>query len=160
MSTNIRPIALVLLLLGVSQAGAQYPDYYGDPTYQGAPPAYYGAPGYRRLPPPDRAGRRWGQGSLRIEKGLDETGYTLIIHTGERSPEGIEVIPRGNSLVIGSQSIEMQRKKDRGGYSYSRQWGSSSRNIRLPRDADINGMVRTDGEGVINISIPRTAPRY
>ena len=92
---------------------------------------------------------------MRTERGMTEENYTLKIYLDGRSPKSIQIRPLHNRLVISSDSLEMQREQDRGGYSFSRQWGSSSRTIRLPGDADATGLVRTDGKDVIDISIPR-----
>ena len=92
---------------------------------------------------------------MRMERGMTEDSYTIRIYLDGRSPKAIQIKPFRNRLVFSSDSLEMQRERDRGGYSYSRQWGSSSRTIRLPGDADATGLVRSDGEDVIDISIPR-----
>lgn len=152
-------ITFCLFLIAAFQVNAQSAGYYGEPGYRDSYPPYYGGRGYRR-PPPAYYGRRGsGFGSVRMERGMTEENYTLRIYLDGRSPKSIQVRPQRNRLVISSDSLEMQREQDQGGYSFSRQWGSSSRTIRLPGDADASGLVRTDSEDAIDISIPRMSYR-
>ncbi len=145
----------VLFFIAVFQVNAQTSGYYGEPGYGGSYSPYYGDRGYRQPPPTPYGRRGQGFGSMRMERGMTDESYTLKIYLDGRSPKAIQIRPLHNRLVISSDSLEMQREQDRGGYSYSRQWGGSSRTVRLPRDADAKGLVRTDGEDVIDISIPR-----
>jgi len=148
----------VLFFIAVFQVNAQTSGCYGEPGYRDSYPPYYGDRGYR--PPPTPYVRRsTGLGSMRMERGMSKEGYTLKIYLDGRSPKAIQIRPFHNRLVISSDSLEVQREQDRGGYRYSRQWGGSSRTVRLPGDADAKGLVRTDGEDVIDISIPRMSYR-
>jgi len=147
-----------LFFIAVFQVSAQTSGYYGEPGYRDPYPPYYGDRGYS--PSPTAYGRRGaGFGAMRMERGMTEESYTLKIYLDGRSPKAIQIRPFHNRLVISSDSLEVQREQDRGGYSYSRQWGGSSRTVRLPRDADAQGLVRTDGDDVIAISIPRMSYR-
>jgi hypothetical protein len=153
-------ITIFLFFIAVFQANAQSPGYYGEPGYGGSYPPYYGDSGYRRPPPMPYGRRGSGLGSLRMERGMVGDSYTLTIYLDGRSPKSVQVKPVRDRLVISSDSLEMQREQDqRGGYSYSRQWGSSTRTLRLPRDADAKALVRTDGEDAIDIRIPRISYR-
>jgi HSP20 family molecular chaperone IbpA len=96
---------------------------------------------------------------MSMERGVTEESYTLKIYLDGRSPKTIQIRPLHNRLIISSDSLEMQREQDRDGYGYSQRWGGSSRTIRLPTDADANGLVRTDGEDAIDISAPRISYR-
>lgn len=160
MKIHIVLITVFLFFIAVFQANAQSSGYYGEPGYGSSYPPYYGDRGYRRPPPRPYGRRDSGLGSIRMERGMTGDSYTLTIYLDGRSPKSIQIKPVHNRLVISSDSLEMQREQDqRGGYSYSRQWGSSTRTVRLPRDADAKALVRTDGEDAIDIRIPRMSYR-
>lgn len=135
-------MATLFLSVATSLASAQPAGFSG-----------YQAP--NQLP---RAGfdHRSGYVSLSIRREMRDNAYILKIYPGTQSTESIQIIPRNRQLSISSRSASASvHQPNRGGYSSTRQWSQVSRRIRLPRDADMNGLVRSNEQGVIIITIPR-----
>lgn len=110
---------------------------------------------YNQLP---RAGfdNRSGYVSMAIRREMRDNAYIVKIYPGTQSTESIRIIPGNRQLTISSRrSFSSVQYPNRGGYSQTRQWGGISSRIRLPRDADMSGMVRSNEKGVIVITIPR-----
>ncbi|TNF93211.1 MAG: Hsp20 family protein [Gammaproteobacteria bacterium] len=98
---------------------------------------------------------------LQYEKDQTEDSYILKIHLNNMSPSDIEIFPAGHGIRIrNAMSFRQENRNDRGGYSYVRSSSSFSKYIRLPRDADIDRMQKTDSEGLIVITIPKTERYY
>lgn len=145
-----RLIPLVALSILLSAAGPAIGSDYGP----------YGYPGYGpyQMPPmpPMPYGPRQSFGAQSgMEKGVTEEGYTLRIHTAPRRPQDIEVSAEQGFLILRSARSEQTDVQRQGAYNYSRSYSSFNRRVQLPRDADSSRMVRTDGDGVIDILIPR-----
>lgn len=138
-------LALGVLTVALAPVGAYD---YGTPGYPG-----YGMPMPPMPPMPYGPGAAFGQPG--IEKGVSEEGYTLRAHIGKRRPQDIEVVVERGHLVLRSvQSESVQRRGD-GSYHYQRSFSRFHRAVQLPEDADPDRLVRTDGEGYINVLIPR-----
>ena len=133
---------------------------YGRPV---GPPEY--SPGYRSSSRP-RYGRYCGWGSglandrpygsrgLRITRKARNDGYVISIdHSGPGS--ALQILPRRGRLVVLSQYKAGKGSPQMG---YTRQWGSMSRTISLPRDADLSRIEREEQEGRIILTIPRFRP--
>ena len=125
----------------------------GLPTYgpgygQGGRPGY--APGYGQYQEPPFAGTDQYQG-LHIVRETNQAGYVVTI---EQSTQGgsLSVTPRRGGLVVRSR---YSSGSDRPGSGFTRQWGSTSRSIQLPRDADLSRMERKEDDGRIILTIPR-----
>ena len=104
-------------------------------------------------PPPSRAYA--GRGGIRFEKGKTDDAYTLRVYTGRRRPQDIEVTADRGYLVLRSVRSEQITRNQQGGYSYSRSFSRFHRTLPLPRDAVPAQMSRTDGDGIIDIVIPK-----
>ena len=137
-------IALGISVLLVTAAPAQTPGY-----------GSYGYPGYGGYMPQAASGPQFGQGGVRLEKGKTDDAYTLRVYTGRRRPQDIEVTVERGYLVLRSLRSEQTNLQRQGGYSYSRSFSRFHRTLPLPRDAVAEQMSRTDGEGVIDIVIPK-----
>ena len=141
----IRILFTTLLLTGIATlANAQPPTYYGGPA----------------LHPFNRTGSpfRSGYSDFRITREVTQNAYILKIRSDTLSNESVQIIPRPHRIIITRKHTSGRRYHgDRGAYRYTRQWGSASQNIPLPRDANINRMRRTDEDGVITLTIPRGA---
>ena len=111
-----------------------------------------GYPGYMSPAPPDS---HHGRGGVRLEKGKTEDAYTLRIYTGRRRPQDIEVSVDRGYLVLRSVRSEQTNWNQQGGYSYKRSYSRFHRSLPLPRDAVPEQMSRTDGDGIIDIVIPK-----
>ncbi|MDJ0863984.1 MAG: Hsp20/alpha crystallin family protein [Gammaproteobacteria bacterium] len=138
---------LTTLACGVvlaAAASAQTPGY--------GPPGY---PGYGGYTSPGTPGSQFGQGGVRLEKGKTADAYTLRVYTGRRRPQDFEVNVERGHLVLRSLRSEQTDMRRQGGYSYSRSMSRFQRRLPLPRDAIAEQMSRTDGEGIIDIVIPK-----
>ena len=143
-------ISLVAFSLLASVAGPSAGYDYGSYGYPGY--GQYPAPPMPQMPhgPYASTGRQSG-----MEKGVTDEGYTLRIHTAPRRPQDIEVTADRGILVVRSVRSDQTDYRREGGYSYRRSFSSFHRRLQLPGDADPGRMVRTDGDGVIDILIPR-----
>ncbi len=137
-------IALGISVLLVTAAPAQTPGY-----------GSYGYPGYGGYMPQAASGPQFGQGGVRLEKGKTDDAYTLRVYTGRRRPHDIEVNVERGHLVLRSVRSEQTNINRQGGYSYSRSFSRFHRALPLPRDAAGDQMSRTDGDGTIDIVIPK-----
>ncbi len=136
--------ALVCGVLLVAAALAQTPGYGSQ-----------GYPGYGSYMPPTPSGSYGGRGGVRFEKGKTDDAYTLRVYTGRRRPQDIEVTVDRGYLVLRSVRSEQTSRDQKGGYSYSRSFSRFHRTLPLPRDAAPEQMSRTDGDGTIDIVIPK-----
>jgi HSP20 family molecular chaperone IbpA len=146
-----RPILLTALVLLAAGLPAQA-------QYGGSP--YYGYGGYGPY-----AGTRTGGVQIQTQREAD--GYRVVIHAPGRSADDIHVQARGNALHVnvsgggrGSSGYQGPMQVPYGqGYSYQYGYGGgyqqTSRSFTLPRDADTSDMTRQDGEGVVEVFIPR-----
>ena len=114
-----------------------------------------GYPGYGGYMPPAPSASYGGRGGVRFEKGKTDDAYTLRVHTGRRRPQDIEVTADRGYLVLRSVRSEQTSRNRQGGYSYSRSFSRFQRTLPLPRDAVPEQMSRTDGDGIIDIVIPK-----
>ncbi len=114
-----------------------------------------GYPGYGGYMPPASPGSHAGRGGVRLEKGKTEDAYTLRVYTGRRRPQDIEVSVDRGYLVLRSVRSEQINWNQQGGYSYQRSYSRFHRSLPLPRDAAPDQMSRTDGDGIIDIVIPK-----
>ncbi len=114
-----------------------------------------GYPGYGGHMPPAPSGSYAGRGGVRLEKGKTDDAYTLRVYTGRRRPQDIEITTDRGYLVLRSVRSEQTNWNQQGGYSYSRSFSRFHRTLPLPRDAAPEQMSRTDGDGIIDIVIPK-----
>ena len=137
------------LLLAAGNAQAWYAGP-GAPGYgygpYGYPYAYPQAPSYGRAyqrPP-----------SIRVQTRRDADGYLVNIELRGLEPAEVTVARSGRWLIVQKASSEEQSEQAPGSYSYSRSFGGVSRQVSLPRNADLDAMIREDGEGEILLRIP------
>ena len=116
-----------------------------------------GYPGYGDYmpPPPPMPSARSAPGGMRFEKGKTDTAYTLRVYTGRRTPSEIEVSSEPGYLVLHSARTDQTDVRRDGSYQYRRSFSRFHRRLPLPQDADPAHLTRTDGDGVIDIMIPR-----
>ena len=140
-------IAFSILLTGAGPVLGYDYESYGYPGY-----GQYQMPPMPQMPysPYSSYGRQAG-----MEKGVTDEGYTLRVYTAPRRPQDIEVTVDRGSLVLRSVRSDQTDYRREGAYSYRRSFSTYHRRLQLPRDADPSRMVRTDGEGVIDILIPK-----
>ena len=136
-------ILSTLILVGLGNSlQAELPDRYGPGYFQR--PSFPSSVGYRH------------QGRIHVEKGMNEEGYQLRIHTsGDIDPESIQVNILGNSILLeNDQSFKREERNERGYYSFSRSSRNFRRRFSIPRNADIENMKQSVEAGVITITLP------
>jgi HSP20 family molecular chaperone IbpA len=85
----------------------------------------------------------------------------LTVDLDGMGPEEVQIRTQGQSIVISrahsAQELQKDSFDDGRGFvrSFSYSSGTSSRRLSVPRDADLSAMSREDGEGRIQIRIPR-----
>lgn len=135
------------LLAGLLMVSASVQAWYGGPM----PPWYgpYGepefpsaSPGYQRAP------------SIRVQTRRAADGYLVNIQLQGMTPDDVTLTRSGRWLVVEKVASEERTDQGEGSYSYSRSFGTVRRQITLPRNADLDAMVREDGEHEITLSIP------
>ncbi|MBT2971352.1 MAG: hypothetical protein B6D72_09390 [gamma proteobacterium symbiont of Ctena orbiculata] len=133
-------ISLIFMVVAASQLFAQPPGYYH--------------PGMSY----DRAGQ--GPSSFHVERRVrfkqdqDASGYHLRILLQGYSPESIQVSVDGRSLLVENQEAHRVENRSERSYSFSTSSSSMRRRFRLPWDADLTAMQRTEKEGEIVITLP------
>ncbi|MCU7921834.1 MAG: Hsp20/alpha crystallin family protein [Candidatus Thiodiazotropha sp. (ex Dulcina madagascariensis)] len=125
-----------------------------SPSIHAQPPGYFGyggAPINRSMERPASFNR---QTSVRFKQDRDENGYHLRILTQGFSPEALQVKVEGRSLVVENQEAHRVENRSERGYIFSSASSSMRRRFRLPGDADVEAMQRTEEDGVIVITLP------
>ena len=98
---------------------------------------------------------RSGCGIL-IRRGVDERGYILVVETGERGNDSVELKLRGRSIMIRrSEFSRTERSGDAGRFAVVSRSSRFARRIQLPPDADTRRVSRSERDGVITIVVPR-----
>ncbi|MCU7907111.1 MAG: Hsp20/alpha crystallin family protein [Candidatus Thiodiazotropha sp. (ex Epidulcina cf. delphinae)] len=118
------------------------------------PPAYFGSGGVpfnRSIARPSFFNR---QKSVRFKQDRDENGYHLWIFSQGFSPDALQVKMEGRSLVVENQEAHRVENRSERGYSFSSASSSMRRRFRLPGDADVEAMQKTEEGGVIVITLP------
>jgi len=172
-------ITALLLTSGPANAGTQSeqpPLLHGAPAQAPgigylAPPMGYPAPRYApmplRAPAPNMAANRRPDSFLfsgmRLTRRHDDDAYRLDIQLNGLDPAQVRVLPKGHSLtIIATRSAQTEREErfaDGRGFRRSYSWsgGQSTKRLRVPPDGDLSAMQREDGDGSIQIVIPRVA---
>lgn len=123
----------------------------------------YGSYDYRanrnHIPYSAAAGGSHHASSLKLQKGMDESGYYVRAHLEGLTPEDVQVYVRHNRLVlrVAQGDRRSQLSANRSGSSHWRM--SYTRKLRLPRDADWMQMSTTTKDGIMEIYLPRKS-RY
>ena len=81
-------------------------------------------------------------------------GYLVNILLQGLEPADVTVARSGRWLIVQKVGGETESEQAPGSYSYSHSFGSVSRQVSLPRNADLDAMIREDGEGGILLRIP------
>ncbi|MEW8508561.1 MAG: Hsp20/alpha crystallin family protein [Candidatus Thiodiazotropha sp.] len=137
-------ISLIFMVVAATQLYAQPPGYY-----------HPGMSSY------DRAGQ--GPTSFNVQRRVsfkqdqDDTGYHLRIRLQGYSPESIQVSVDGRSLLVENQEAHRVENRNERSYSFSSSSSSMRRRFRLPWDADVTALQRTEKEGEIVITLPYKA---
>ncbi len=122
-------------------------------TLQAQP--YSGYPPYGAGAPSSHSSGFSTQKGMRFLKSRDEEGYILRIEIRGISPEAIQTTLNGRTLSVqSSESQQVERRSDRGGYSFSSVSSNMRRRFHLPPDADIAGMQRSEEDGAVVIRFP------
>jgi HSP20 family molecular chaperone IbpA len=94
------------------------------------------------------------QKSLKFRRYQDQQGYHLEILSRGYQPEAIQVQISGPYLVVKNQEAHRVENRNQRGYSFTSSSSSMNRRFRLPGNADLAGMTRSEEDGVIIISLP------
>lgn len=97
--------------------------------------------------------------STLIRTGINEDGYFLVIETGERGTDSVEIKLRGRSILISrSEFRRTERSSDAGAFAVVSRSSRFARRLLLPQDADMRRMSRSERDGIITIILPRLHP--
>ncbi|PVV07313.1 MAG: hypothetical protein B6D77_14160 [gamma proteobacterium symbiont of Ctena orbiculata] len=138
-------ISVFCLALAATQLYAQPPGYYhpGMPSSRAA-----------EAPSSFHVQRR-----VRFSQDQDDSGYHLRIFLQGYSPDAIQVSVEGRSLLVQNKEAHRVENRSERGHSFVSSSSSMRRRFRLPWDADVSGMQRTEKEAEIVITLPyRTNP--
>lgn len=136
---------VLILFMAVSlalPATAWYPGPYGAAhPYAGAtPPGGFGYQEPRRI---------------RVETLQTADGYVARVNLQGYRPSDIEVKVEGRHLLIHSARSEQREERMDGGYRFARSSQRFFKRLPLPGDAQPDAMQRTDGDGYVEVLIPR-----
>jgi HSP20 family molecular chaperone IbpA len=140
MKPGLYSLSIFCLALGVPQLFAQPPGYY-----------HPGTPYSRSLEAPSSIQI---QRRVRFQQDQDDTGYHLRIFLQGYSPDAIEVSVAGRSLLVANKEAHRVENRNERGYSFFSSSSSLRRRFRVPWDADLSGMQRSEKEGEITITLP------
>lgn len=152
MKRVIVTLSVGVLLAGTLSAAAQYRERPGLDFYRvpgGAAPAPWQRPGqgfsYR----------------IRVQRQFTPQAYFVRIDSGNGGVDAVQIRVQGSDLLIGSnRSLQNEQRSAGGGYRFSRFSNAFSQRIRLPRDADMANLRRSEEGGVITLAIPRVRFNY
>jgi HSP20 family molecular chaperone IbpA len=143
MKSVLYSISVFFMALVVTQLYAQPPGYYnpGGPYNWGveAPSAFH------------------VQRRVRFRQDQDESGYHLRIFLQGYTPEAIQVSVDGRSLLVENKEAHQVENRNERSYNFVSSSSSMRRRFRLPWDADVNGMQRSEKKGEIVITLPYRA---
>ncbi|MCG7948258.1 MAG: Hsp20/alpha crystallin family protein [Candidatus Thiodiazotropha taylori] len=94
------------------------------------------------------------QKSIKFQRYQDEQGYHLRILSRGYAPESIQVEVSGPYLLVKNQEAHRVENRNERGYSFTSSSSSMNRRFRLPGNADVAGMSRSEEDGVITITLP------
>lgn len=140
-----------LVFFGLLMATGSAQAWYGGPGVPGYGP--YGYP-YDYPSPPGYSRSYQRPPSIRVQTRRDADGYLVNIQLQGLEPEDVTVARSGRWLIVQKVSSDTESEQAPGSYSYSHSFGSVSRQVSLPRNADLDAMIREDGEGQILLRIP------
>jgi HSP20 family molecular chaperone IbpA len=143
MKSVLYSISVFFMVLGATQLHAQPPGYYNP---GGAYSRSAQAPSSLHV-----------QRRVRFRQDQDESGYHLRILLQGYTPEAIQVSVEGRSLVVESKELHRVDNRNERGYSFVSSSSSMRRRFRLPWDADVSGIQRSETEGEIVITLPYRA---
>jgi len=87
-----------------------------------------------------------------------ETAYTIRMELPGVGEEDVELTVEDGAVTIrGEKKTETERSGDTWFFS-ERQYGAFRRSFRLPPDADAEGVSARMKDGVLTVSVPKTAP--
>ena len=143
--------ALAILSCSTGVLAWHQPDRYRAPYYSGQ---YYhdNSDFYRSERPYSyRQGVNQRPG-IRIEKASDADGYLLSIYTRGMSPEDITISTKHGRIRLETKTLAW---RDRQQSARSSTYGSFSRTLPLPPDADTSRLETRETDGMFEIWIPR-----
>jgi HSP20 family molecular chaperone IbpA len=94
------------------------------------------------------------QRRIRFRQDQDDVGYHLRIFLQGYTPEAIQVSVEGRFLLVKNKEAHRVENRDERAYSFVSSSSSMRRRFRLPWDADVSGMQRSEKEGEITITLP------
>ncbi|MES9970390.1 MAG: Hsp20/alpha crystallin family protein [Candidatus Thiodiazotropha sp.] len=133
-------ISVFCMVLATAQLYAQPPGYYhpGVSSHRAGT-----APSSMHL-----------QRRVRFRQDQDDAGYHLRISLQGYSPEAIQVSVDGRSLLVQNKEAHRVENRSERGHSFVSSSSSMRRRFRLPWDADVSAMKRTEKEAEIVITLP------
>lgn len=87
----------------------------------------------------------------------DEKSYSLGLELPGVDPENVSVAVRDGALVISGEKKREAEDESRDRHVLERVFGSFQRVLRLPEDADVEGITAAHKNGVLRVTIPRKA---
>ena len=92
------------------------------------------------------------------EASTSDNGYTIAVELPGVEEKDIDLSVDGGVVTVKGEKKTGREEKGETWYFSERQYGSFSRSFRLPPDAD-EGKVSADlKDGVLTITVPKTAP--
>ncbi|WP_300802812.1 Hsp20/alpha crystallin family protein [uncultured Desulfovibrio sp.] len=88
----------------------------------------------------------------------DASTYTLSLELPGVAPEEVKVELNNGMLSISGEKKQEESGKDASQHVQERCYGSFSRSMSLPEDADVEHISASHKDGVLTILIPRKAP--
>lgn len=88
----------------------------------------------------------------------DAAAYTLSLELPGVAQDDVKVNVLDNTLTISGEKKAAELPKEASQHVQERSYGSFSRSMTLPEDADVESICATHKDGVLTITIPRKAP--
>lgn len=98
-----------------------------------------------------------GNLSFDMDVSESESGYHIEAELPGMEEKDIEVSIEGSHLIIKGEKTEESKEEDKNYYSSERRYGSFTRSISLPENADVDKARADYRNGVLEINIPKAA---
>lgn len=87
----------------------------------------------------------------------DAKAYALCLELPGVDPENVSVAVRDDTLVISGEKKREAEDESKDRHVLERVFGAFERVLRLPEDADVEGITAAHKNGVLQVTIPRKA---
>jgi HSP20 family protein len=147
------------------EKGGYFPERYFDPTlsiHRDIDRLFdqflrgFGSPALGRLGPFPSFGET-GILKPRVDLSATEQEYLLTVEIPGVSEKDVSVDISGSTMIIKGEKRQEKEEKEKNYYRVERSYGSFQRTLSLPEDVQQEGITASFKNGVLSVTMPRTA---